>query len=87
MLKRTIWKYDLSVTDEVELTIPRGAQILTVQTQGELPQLWVLVQPENETEIRRFFTFGTGHPFTGGLYVGTYQLNNGVLVLHVFETT
>lgn len=88
MFKR-IWKYQLHTTDTQNLTMPVGAEILTVQTQNG-PCLWVLVDPDAEMEKRTIETFGTGHaipdtPVGERKYIGTYQLHNGALVFHVFE--
>lgn len=83
-----IWKWTLDVTDRQSLSIPVGAKLLTVQTQGNAPQLWALVDEEAPAVRRTFVTYGTGHPMPDadyGTYVGTYQIHNGELVFHVFE--
>lgn len=83
----TIWKYTLKTTDEQTAEMPRGAQILTVQTQGDTPMLWALVDPGAPTERRTILTHGTGHevPDDGRQYLGTYQRFGGQYVFHVFE--
>jgi len=89
-MKKVIWKYQLIVTDRQEIKMPAGAEILTVQTQDGRPCLWALVAP-NKTETTRIIeTFGTGHEVnyfdtTVREYIGTYQLEGGQLVFHVFE--
>ncbi len=80
----TIWKYSLSHYDEIIL-MPKGSVILCVQTQRDQPYLWVCVNPKLELEGRHILTFGTGHPNVEGNYIGTYQIENGQLVFHVFE--
>jgi len=47
--------------------------------------LWALVDTEEQKAGQSICIFGTGHPveFVGG-YLGTYQLNDGALVFHVF---
>lgn len=83
---KTIYKYSFSTADEVEITMPLGAEILTVQTQNETPCIWALVDPGNEPGTRHFRIFGTGHPVNvDGFYHGTYQLHGGRLVFHIFE--
>ena len=72
------------------VTMPEGAEILTVQIQNDVPYLWALVDPEARTEIRGIAMFGTGHPIdydigASGRYISTFQLRNGELVFHVFE--
>lgn len=82
-----IWKWTLASTDIQTLHLPVGAQVLTVQAQGECAQLWALCHEKAEKEPRRFAIYGTGNPIPDepGIYVGTYQLMDGRLVLHVFE--
>jgi hypothetical protein len=82
---KTIWKFKL--TPVSALHIPAKGKLMTVQVQREEPCLWVLVDPNAQTELRVFDTYGTGHnlPENPGTYVATFQTNNGHLVWHVFE--
>ena len=88
----TIYKYKLKVEDRQIVKMPINAEILCVQIQHDLPCLWVKLNPEKkETESRIIETFGTGHPIKTDFrverkYIGTYQLNKGVYVFHVFES-
>lgn len=91
MIEKVIWKYILETTDSQELIMPKGACVLTVQTQNNTPCLWALVNPNAEKESRIFETFGTGHPICCATdmqrnYIGTYQMHGGSFVLHVFES-
>ena len=81
-----IWKYDLEVTDYQKFEIPKLAQILTVQVQDGKVRIWCLVDPEEGLTFREFRTAGTGHPIKeqGWVYLGTYQLNGGNFIGHVF---
>lgn len=84
----TIWKYNVGVSDMFSIMMPKGAQILAVQAQRGIPQLWALVDPDQETELRYFVLFGTGHPITNAdklQYIGTFQVEQGTLVFHLFE--
>jgi hypothetical protein len=83
-----IWKFPLLVTDLQSVALPAGAKLLSVQAQGDMPQLWALVDEMAAIEHRTFATYGTGDPIPSdpGAYVGTYQIRGGTLVLHVFET-
>jgi hypothetical protein len=82
---KTIFKYPLT-TDAPFVVTPVGAQILCVQVQRGTPCLWALVERDAPLERRHFMIYGTGHPHDGGgVYVGTYQLEGGALVFHVFE--
>ena len=92
IMNRTIWKFELNFTDNQEVEIPIDAEILTVQTQGEVLCLWALVDPTLEKEKRTFEVFGTGHSIhydmgVSRIYIGTFQLHEGSLVFHVFENT
>jgi len=82
---KTIWKFELMNVIEM----PKGAKILSLQTQDDTPYIWALVDPDVEKEKRIFSINGTGHPliyFTAeDNYIGTYQLPYRGLVWHVFE--
>lgn len=83
---KTVWKYPVRPTMEIEL--PVGAQVLSVQMQGGEPQMWVHLDPAAPKEVRSFAVFGTGHeiPDDYTLFIGTFQTHGGLLVFHVFET-
>lgn len=82
---KTIWKFPLEVTNEQTVQIPDGAQLLSVQAQGETPCLWALVDPSAETKPCVIQTYGTGHPIReAGVYLNTYQMHGGTLIFHVF---
>ena len=98
MLK--IWKFPIPVQDEIQIEMPKGAKVLTVQIQvmdpaalkvGETIEqvcLWALVNPEAEKEIRQFRMVGTGHSIMHAeklTYIGTFQMQGGALVFHLFE--
>lgn len=82
---KTIFKYPIEVVDSQEIKMPIGAEVLTVQVQGDIPCLWALVESSVPSESRTILIFGTGHPVSGlnNKYIGTFQL--GALVFHVFE--
>jgi len=87
----TIYKYPLKVTDEQIIeNVPGVREILCVQVQNGIPCLWTKVDSSTYSRPLRVVTKGTGHPFTdtqqsaGLKYAGTYQLNEGQLVFHVF---
>jgi len=86
---KEIWKYPLEVSHNI-LKIPKGGKILSVQSQYGRPCLWVLVDPKAEKENVVIKTFGTGHPLsneetTDIEFIGTYQLNGGNFIGHVFQ--
>lgn len=88
-----IWKYPVAFDiifhlEQFQLVMPTGAKILKLDIQRNEPQLWVVVNPENEVETRRFRVLGTGRPFEDLEYleyVDSYQVNGGQFVWHVFE--
>lgn len=84
---RTIWKFEFAVSDEVQVSMPRGAEILSVGRQKPNHVcVWALVDTEANREQRRFFLRGTGHPATGvcaAAFLGT--VFDGALVWHVFN--
>ena len=88
----TIHKYPLRVTDTQEIPMPFGAEILCVQVQHGTPCLWAIVKPSklNPLQPKTIEVYGTGHdmPQDMGInrkYIGTFQMNSGSLVFHVFE--
>jgi hypothetical protein len=84
---KTIWKWTLR--PETTINMPHGAKLLAVQEQRGEAQLWALVDPGAKTYPRTFRVYGTGHdlPDDPGQYVGTFQMNGGALVFHVFEAS
>ena len=84
---KTIWKFKLKTYLEQDIEMPTGAIILCLQTQHEIPCIWALVDPDAPKMSRRFITHGTGHPMTETTtcYLGSYQLQMGAFVFHVFE--
>lgn len=87
-----IFKYELKVEDSCNISMPNGATILSLQVIDEKPYIYACVDESSKTIERTFLTFGTGHtlPFdnmiySGMEYLGTYQLQGGALVFHVFE--
>lgn len=82
-----IWKYELKVDGVQKINMPEGAKILTVQTQFDNPCIWALVNPTNTLTVRNFEIYGTGHNIQIGSrqYIGTFQVNSGFLIFHVFE--
>lgn len=81
---RTIHKYPL-IPGITKLTMPQGAQLLTVHEQDGAPRLWALVDTDQPEVVRRFEMVGTGHEIKEWpiAYVGTAHLR--ALVLHIFE--
>lgn len=85
---KRIYKYPLAITGLQSVPLPVGAEILTVQMQGDSLCLWALVDAKVVSVTRRTFeVFGTGHDMDTNprTYLGTVQQAGGALVWHVFE--
>lgn len=83
-----IYKYAVPAEDEFAHAMPAGARVLSVQTQKGWGYIWALVDTD-KPEIKRAFALrGTGHPadgLQGAAFVGSFQLQGGDLVFHLFD--
>jgi hypothetical protein len=85
---KTIWKYDVLIKDDMQISMPKDAKVLTVQTQQGVPCMWAEVESANDKVERYFKWFGTGHPIPIDLdlkYIGTVLLMRDGLVFHLYE--
>lgn len=89
---KTIYKYTLEPSgfpSVQDIQMPDLSELLTVQVQLGRPQLWALVDPSRPLRTRKIEVFGTGEDIeSDGVhrkYIGTFQLEGGGLVFHVFE--
>jgi hypothetical protein len=83
-----IWKFQVPIADEFTISMPAGARLLDVQTQAGEPQIWAICNPAATPVSRSFSLRGTGHDANGAEgahYVGTFQLQGGALVFHLFD--
>ena len=81
---KTIWKFELETTDRQTISMPKDALILNINTQGDIPVLYALVNTDNKVEYRIIEIFGTGHEIPNGIiYLGTYSIQS--MVWHVFD--
>jgi hypothetical protein len=80
---KTIYKYTLDSKD-CTLQLPKGAEILTIKLQNNIPTLWALVNPMTVTEERHICIVGTGWQVEDNMkYITTYM--DAYFVWHVFE--
>lgn len=83
-----IYKYPVEL--KMTLELPLDATVLTVQMQHGTAQMWVLLNPEAPTTPRHFTVYGTGQTIpktvTAATYIGTFQVDHGALIFHLFET-
>ena len=83
---RTVYKYPVMLEDEWQMSMPRGAKILSLDVQNGKPYMWAAIETTRMSERRYFITRGTGHELTRTLeFIGMFQLENMGLVFHVFE--
>ncbi|HOH62242.1 MAG TPA: hypothetical protein PK698_07230 [Bacilli bacterium] len=83
----------MDIDDKVTITMPKNAEILSVQVQQGGPVMWAIVNPEEEKVERHFEMFGTGHQIPeDGInrkYISTIQVTPNIvlppLCFHVFE--
>lgn len=91
MTNKTIWKYEIDITDEQIVRLPKGAEILHADQQypGTLDklQIWVLIDSQElHFQDKKIYIYETGHPIeTVRKYVGTVLANNDALVWHVYQ--
>lgn len=88
---KTIWKFNVKITDSQEIEMPKGAEILTVQMLVSYINLWAIVDTDAEKETRTFHVYGAGNPIPEidllhqtRKYIGTVQQAE-FYVWHVFE--
>ncbi len=82
-----IFKYQFEVTDSMTVLMPEGAKILSVQVQRGVPCIWAEVDPTAPIVERNFEIRGTGHNVGQvGSFIATFQLENGSLVFHIFDS-
>lgn len=84
----TIHKFAVPVAETLEIEMPKGAEVLTIQVQHGDPCIWARVVPFAPPEVRKFRWFSTGEPMPDRAslkYVGTIQQIGGSLIFHLFE--
>lgn len=89
---KKIFKYQLEIAHEQVIQMPENSKILTVQCQNNLPVLWAEANLDNDIKPYIFITMGTGHDIPKDeedslKYIGTYQLNNGEFIGHLYLLT
>ncbi len=84
-MKKQIWKFPVPVMSDFKIQMPRGAEIISVQSQHGDGVMWAICDTSAEKQTRHFRVYGTGHSMAndGIKYIGTYQQD--VFVWHLFE--
>lgn len=82
----TVHKFQFQIEDEFTIEMPRGAQLLHVALQHDVPCVWAVVITTEPMVKRRFRLAGTGHllDYTGNP-VGSFFQADGALVWHLFD--
>ncbi len=84
---KTIYKVPLMIAGDATVNLQRGAKILCVQMQNEVPTMWYECDTAEPLEPRRILMYGTGQQMWEGdgrgPYLGTLQV--AVYVFHVYE--
>ena len=84
---KSIWKFDVSIGDRIQISMPKGAEIIDFKTQFDKPCIWAIIELGVDFEVRHFRIIGTGQKFKEipGEYIGTAQMIAGTLIWHLFE--
>lgn len=83
---KVIWKYQFKLNlNPFNIDLPVRAQILSIQSQENIPTMWALVDDKALVEQRQFCVVGTGQhvEFENLIYVGAFQMPP--FVWHLFE--
>lgn len=87
---RSIYRYELRITDRASVGMPAGAKVLPhppSRWDVDGVEIWAEVDPDAPLEPREFRIVGTGHPIPDdcGRFVGTVWTHAGRYVWHIFE--
>lgn len=84
---KTIYKYQIHVTDLFSIKLPVGYEVLSIQAQDDVPFMWCKVDKDAPTKNVYLSCIGTGHEIPPSVkkYLGTFQLRGGHFVGHLFE--
>jgi len=83
---KTIWKYELR-SKVTKLLLHEEAEVLSVAVQNQSIMMWVRQDFSRAQENRTFCRLNTGEPHDYDLlrFIGTVHLEDGTIVVHVFE--
>lgn len=85
---KTVWKFQLELTDRQFVSTPVGATPLSMQMQNGFLCLWAEVESDNPQQANELeiAICGTGHSLPAyQRFLGTVQMQQGALVWHVFQ--
>ena len=87
-MARKIFKFPIDITGYTTISISEGAKILTLQIDQKTdePCIWAEVNTERVLVERKFVVVATGISFPDEFnYIGTFQVDGGEFVGHLFE--
>lgn len=86
---KMIWKYEVPDGQPTIIQMPKDAQILSIQPQGEKSMIWALVDIEQPKVKRAIYCSLTGSNVyvrsTKFEFIGTCQFDDGEFVAHYFD--
>lgn len=82
----TIWKYPVELMDRFSIEMPENSIVLSVGVKENQPYIWAIVNVHHKLCKTQFQLYITGESLSEsrGLFIGTFQLNDGALVFHLF---
>jgi hypothetical protein len=82
---KTIWKYEFPIKGYFELSMPKGAKILTAFDFKTTPSLWAEVDTKAEKGTRKFTIAGTGYPMMEDekVWIATFPMSQ--FIWHLYE--
>lgn len=86
-MNKIIYKYPLEFTNPQTIKLPSSAEILYVNSQGNTPTIWAIIDTNDKSTIEvNVYIIGTGQVFDASnkLYVGSCTTENGIFVWHIF---
>jgi hypothetical protein len=89
-MSKQIWKFSLPKIGENTISMPKGAETVSVAIQDNKPVVYALVDTEALFKISRtYYVELTGQNTTVSLkdtiFLGTLMMHNDSFVIHVFE--
>lgn len=84
----TIWKWKIPRGTRFNLSMPGGAEVIHIGTDGNDGLLWARVNPNSQSRPREFERHLTGALSSGlsdtSKHLGSYMENDGFMA-HIFE--
>ena len=84
---KAVYKYTLTQAYHQRISMPGNARIIHVDVQHDMPCVWAEVELEVSPRDVELYIVQTGMPLPNGeiKYVGTFMLDGGYYVGHVYQ--